>query len=102
VRGGHIPERSCVACGLKRPKRELVRIVRAPSGQVTADPSGKLPGRGAYICNALQCWEKALQGDRLAHVLKTVLAAQDRERLIAHAGQAPARTGGQPVVQEAS
>ena len=97
MRGGHIPERSCVACGQKRPKRELVRIVRTPQGQVTADPSGKLPGRGAYLCHALQCWEKALQGDRLAHVLKAVVVPQDRERLIAHARQAF-----KPVVEEVS
>lgn len=94
---GHTPERSCVACGQKRPKRELVRIVRTPQGQVVADPSGKLPGRGAYLCKALPCWEKALRGDRLAHVLKAAMVPQDREQLIAHARQAIG-----PVVEEVS
>ena len=85
-----------MACGQKRPKRELTRIVRTPQGQVIADPSGKLPGRGAYLCRALPCWQRALQGDRLAHVLKAVVASQEREQLVAYAGQAF-----HPVTEEA-
>src|ERR671916_796064 len=46
----HIPERTCVACRSPRPKRELVRVVRAPDGTVTVDDTGKKSGRGAYLC----------------------------------------------------
>jgi predicted RNA-binding protein YlxR (DUF448 family) len=85
-----------VACGQKRPKRELERIVRTPQGQVVADPSGKLPGRGAYVCRSLPCWEKALKGDKLAHALKATVVPQDRQQLLAHAGRAF-----EPAVEEA-
>ena len=55
----HIPERTCVTCGSKKPKRELVRIASSPEGQVSVDVTGKAPGRGAYVCGA-DCWDTAL------------------------------------------
>lgn len=58
----HIPLRMCVACRARRPKRELLRIVLTQGGPVI-DPSGKKPGRGAYICpDSPGCWaEKKLR-----------------------------------------
>ena len=72
----HVPERTCVACGSKRPKAELSRIVLSPLGAVSLDHTGKSPGRGAYICGP-QCWESALGRGRLARSLKTSLSATD-------------------------
>ena len=76
----HIPERSCVACGSKKPKSELVRVARSPEGQVSVDRSGKAPGRGAYVCSPA-CWESALGRGRLARSLGATLSAQSLDAL---------------------
>ncbi len=49
------PTRTCVACRTARPKRELLRVVRTPAGDVAVDPTGKAPGRGAYVCHDPAC-----------------------------------------------
>ncbi|MBI4202312.1 MAG: YlxR family protein [Chloroflexi bacterium] len=78
----HIPQRRCVSCGQQRPQRELVRIVRLPSGEVSVNVGRKkLPGRGAYLCYAPECWEKALKRDRLSYALKGPVSPEDRQRL---------------------
>jgi uncharacterized protein len=61
------------------PKRKMVRIVRIANG-VQVDPTGKLAGRGAYLHDSRECWERGLKG-ALAHALKTTLTADDRTRL---------------------
>ena len=61
------------------PKRKMVRIVRIANG-VQVDPTGKLAGRGAYLHDRRECWERGLKG-ALAHALKTTLTADDRTRL---------------------
>jgi predicted RNA-binding protein YlxR (DUF448 family) len=77
----HPPQRSCVACGQVRPKRELVRLVRVPGG-VEVDPSGKKAGRGAYLCPAADCWQAGLGKRRLDYVLRTSLSQENREQLM--------------------
>jgi uncharacterized protein len=66
----HRPQRTCVACGVKDGKRELIRIVRSPDGVVSIDPTGRADGRGAYICAQTSCWEKALKQNSLSRALK--------------------------------
>ncbi len=61
------------------PKRALLRLVRRPEG-VQVDLTGKLAGRGAYLHNVRDCWEKGLRGP-LAHALKVNLTPDDLERL---------------------
>jgi predicted RNA-binding protein YlxR (DUF448 family) len=61
------------------PKRALLRVVRRPEG-LQVDPTGKMPGRGAYLHNARVCWEKGLKGS-LAHALKVKLTPDDLDRL---------------------
>ena len=73
----HIPERTCVACGSKKPKRELVRIASSPGGQVSVDVTGKAPGRGAYVCGGGDCWDTALGRGRLARSLGRQLSKND-------------------------
>ena len=75
------PERSCVVCHERRPKRELMRIVQTPEG-VQVDPGGKMHGRGAYLCDKVSCWERALQGTALSKALRTELTDEDRTRLL--------------------
>ena len=78
----HIPQRTCVACGRIRPKRELIRLVRIADGGVEVDGSGRKVGRGAYLCPVGDCWEAGLKEGRLEHVLRTAITADNREQLI--------------------
>jgi len=71
----HVPQRTCVGCRQVLSKRQLIRIVRNSEG-VVIDPSGKLPGRGAYLHDQKSCWVKALKGS-LAHALRTTIQEQD-------------------------
>src|SRR5437868_4512532 len=67
----HVPQRTCVACRQTSAKRQLVRIVRTPDGRITVDPTGKLSGRGAYVCDSPTCWQAAVkQRGTLARALK--------------------------------
>jgi predicted RNA-binding protein YlxR (DUF448 family) len=66
----HVPLRTCIACHQKRPKRELLRVVRQADGHLEVDARGKLPGRGAYLCPSKGCWDRALEQRKLARALK--------------------------------
>ena len=85
----HVPIRTCIACRQEAGKRELVRVVRTPSGSVQVDPTGKLAGRGAYVCRTQACWGQALQGQRLSAALKTTLSTEDQAALRAFAATLP-------------
>ena len=84
ARPKHIPLRSCAACGQKLAKRELTRIVRTVDGRVEADPTGKVAGRGAYVCPKEECWEQALTKRRLDYVLRSPLTEDDKKALSAY------------------
>jgi len=73
----HVPLRTCIACGQKRAKRELIRIVRAPTAAIEVDPRGKHPGRGAYLCRDRRCWDEALDEKKLSRALKCQMSAED-------------------------
>ena len=77
----HIPERTCIGCGRKAAKRELVRIVRTPSGEVVMDPTGREGGRGSYLCPQPSCWEAALRKGRLAHALRAPIPVGSQQAL---------------------
>jgi uncharacterized protein len=72
--------RTCVVCKDKTGKRSLTRIVRTEHG-IMVDASGKMSGRGAYLCERPQCWERAMTSEVLAKALKAALTSDDRERL---------------------
>jgi predicted RNA-binding protein YlxR (DUF448 family) len=72
-----------VACREVKDNRDLTRIVRLPDGKVSIDPRGRLAGRGAYICSNPDCWQACLNSNRLDYVLKTNIAPDERERLLA-------------------
>ncbi|MDP8903766.1 MAG: YlxR family protein [Chloroflexota bacterium] len=75
------PTRTCVGCRTERQKRELMRIVRAPDGTVSIDPTGRAAGRGAYLCADGQCWPTALKKSSIERALASPLPAELRERL---------------------
>ncbi|MEA4888525.1 MAG: YlxR family protein [Clostridiaceae bacterium] len=66
-----IPQRMCVACRTMRPKRELIRLVITAAGEIALDPSGKKPGRGAYVCRNRKCLEQSIRGHKLDKGLKS-------------------------------
>lgn len=85
----HVPRRTCVACRTMRPKRELVRVVRTPEGDVTVDETGKRSGRGAYLCPRRSCWETALARGQLDRALRVKVTADDETRLREYATGLP-------------
>ncbi len=76
----HVPVRMCVVCRDKAGKRALTRVVRTEAG-LQIDPSGKMNGRGAYLCDRVSCWDTAVKTDLLAKALRMSLTEEDRERL---------------------
>lgn len=60
-----IPQRRCCGCGERFDKRDLVRVVRSPAGEIALDTTGKMPGRGAYLCCRAACLQKARRAKRL-------------------------------------
>ncbi len=85
----HIPWRTCLACRTRGDKRNLIRLVRTPDGQVEVDPTGRRPGRGAYLCPDRACWEQALKRRALNRALRTVLTAEEADRLRQYAQSLP-------------
>ncbi|MGB9802525.1 RNase P modulator RnpM [Desulfofundulus sp.] len=71
-----VPQRMCVGCQEMRPKKELIRVVRTPQDTVEIDPTGKRPGRGAYICPRRECLQKAVKGKRLEKALQRSIAPE--------------------------
>ena len=60
-----VPMRMCVGCREMKPKKELIRVVKSPEGEISLDFTGKKSGRGAYICRSVECFNKARKGRRL-------------------------------------
>lgn len=60
-----IPMRMCTGCGQMKPKKELVRVVKSPQGEIFLDLTGRGPGRGAYVCRDIECLKKARKARRL-------------------------------------
>ena len=81
VAGRRVPSRSCVACRTARPKRELLRVVRTPDGRIEIDESGRLAGRGAYLCRDGDCRTTAVERGALTRALASPLPAEVRSAL---------------------
>ena len=65
----NIPRRTCLGCNAKKDKKDLIRITKNNKNEITIDKTGKLEGRGAYICNSVQCLEKVIKSKRLERSL---------------------------------
>ncbi len=76
-----IPQRSCIGCGLKKDKSDLMRIVRSPEGEFSLDPSGRKNGRGAYICKDPACLEKAEKRKALQRSFKAEVDSRIYQQL---------------------
>ena len=75
-----IPQRQCVGCREKKPKPELIRVVRAPDGAISLDARGKAAGRGAYLCPKAVCLKKA-QKNRALERAHPAVALGDVDQL---------------------
>lgn len=62
-----IPLRQCLGCREMKPKRELIRVVKSPEGEISLDFKGKKPGRGAYLCPSEECLKRARKSKALEH-----------------------------------
>lgn len=67
------PERRCIGCGEHFPKKELIRIVRRPDGVIALDLTGKVSGRGAYVCPTLACLRRARKAKRAESALECAI-----------------------------
>ncbi len=76
-----IPQRQCMGCRERTDKRNLIRVVRTPEGQVQLDFSGKLGGRGAYICPKAECLKKAQKAKSLERSLEVPIPEEVYGRL---------------------
>ena len=80
----HVPVRTCVVCREQGTKRGMTRAVRQPDATVVLDPTGRLNGRGAYICDKPGCWDRAASTDVLAKALNVDLTQDFRDELRQH------------------
>lgn len=87
------PERTCLGCRKTKNKSELVRVVRSPDGKVLLDRTGRMNGRGAYLCRSGECVERALSSGALARALKAEIppgtAAALRNEILSRTSGAP-------------
>ncbi|MEY8415792.1 YlxR family protein [Tissierella praeacuta] len=76
-----IPLRKCIACGEGKPKKELIRVVKNNENEVNIDVTGKMNGRGAYICSNLECLELAQKGKKFSRALEVEITTNIYEEL---------------------
>ena len=76
-----IPQRTCLGCNETKDKKELIRIVKQSDGKIFIDKTGKANGRGAYICNNVECLEKAIKSKRLEKNFQTKIDNEIYENL---------------------
>ena len=82
-----IPQRQCVGCRTKRDKRDLLRIVKTPEGEIVLDATGKKAGRGVYVCPDPECLRKARKSRGLERALETAIPAEVYDGLEARMGE---------------
>ena len=76
-----IPQRQCMGCRERKPKRDMIRIVRTPEGTVNLDFGGKMNGRGAYICPDPECLKKIRKSKALERSLEVEIPGEVYDRL---------------------
>lgn len=81
MKNKNIPLRKCISCSERKPKNELLRVVKNKLGEVDIDLQGKANGRGAYICKSLECIDQAEKANRLSNALRTKVSKDLYEKL---------------------
>lgn len=77
----NIPQRTCIGCNTKKDKKDLIRIVKNKKNEINIDRTGKLEGRGAYICDNIDCLEKAIKTKRLERTFEMKISEEIYENL---------------------
>jgi len=70
----NIPQRTCIGCNDKKDKKDFIRIVKDNENNISIDKTGKANGRGAYICNNIDCLEKAIKNKKIEKSFKMVIS----------------------------
>lgn len=76
-----LPQRKCIGCNEVKNKKDLIRIVKNKAGEINIDKTGKLEGRGAYICDNIECLEKAIKAKRLEKIFETKIDNEIYDKL---------------------
>ena len=76
-----IPMRMCVGCREMKPKKELLRVVRSPEGEISFDLTGRKPGRGAYVCHSSECLLRAVKQKQLERAFSAPVSDEVRDAL---------------------
>jgi predicted RNA-binding protein YlxR (DUF448 family) len=76
-----IPQRQCMGCRERKNKRDMLRVVRGTDGEVSLDFSGKLNGRGAYVCPDPECLKKARKTTALERCLEVAIPEEVYDRM---------------------
>ena len=76
VKPRKIPMRQCLGCNEHKPKKEMLRVVRSPEGEIPLDFTGKKPGRGAYVCHDVACLQRARKSRALERAFETQIPAE--------------------------
>lgn len=82
-----IPQRKCVGCGISKNKKDLIRVVKTPEGEISVDITGKKNGRGAYICNDVECLKKARKAGRLERSFECQISDEIYDKLMQEIGE---------------
>ena len=82
-----IPQRQCVGCREMKNKRDLIRVVRSPEGEISLDFKGKKPGRGAYVCPDSACLQKARKSRALERAFETAIPPEVYDQLEQQMGE---------------
>lgn len=76
-----LPMRTCIACRVEKPKKELIRIVKTKDGEFTVDKTGKVSGRGAYLCDDKACAEKVIKKKLLKNAFGVEVSTEVYDKL---------------------
>lgn len=76
-----IPQRTCIGCNSQKSKKELIRVVKNKEGIISIDKTGKAEGRGAYICDNIECLEKAIKTKKLERLFEMKISDEIYENL---------------------
>ncbi len=87
------PMRQCVGCREMKDKRSLIRVVKTPNDEIKIDSTGKMSGRGAYICQEEACLQRAIKSKGLEKSLKVAISDEVKEELLAMLAGLSARVG---------
>lgn len=82
-----IPQRKCLGCGISKNKKELIRVVKTSEGEISVDITGKKNGRGAYICNDVECLKKAKKAGRLERSFECQISDEIYDKLMQEIGE---------------